>query len=211
MYIVCPLEFERSALRRLAAARGWNLACCGPGAAAVAAWARQGGPPAGSTVVLAGVAGSLRPSVPSGEAVEISSIVDEDATMEYVPRRLTKLPRVRCISVHAPLATVEAKREEAARNRADIVDMESAAFAREAIARQWRWSVVRGISDGATESLPLGVDGWTDERGKTRLLRVAGSLARQPWMVREVTLLGARSFLAMDAVQRALAGEHAGG
>jgi hypothetical protein len=30
-------------------------------------------------------------------------------------------------------------------------------------------------------------------------------------MVREVTQLGARSFLAMDAVQRALAGEHAGG
>jgi len=161
-------------------------------------------------VVLAGVAGSLRPSVPSGEAVEIASIVDEDATMEFVPRRLTTLPRVRCISVHAPLATVEAKREEAARNRADIVDMESAAFAREAIARQWRWSVVRGISDGADESLPSGVDGWTDERGKTRLLRVAGSLARRPWMVRAVTQLGARSFLAMDAVQRALAGEHAG-
>ena len=30
-------------------------------------------------------------------------------------------------------------------------------------------------------------------------------------MVREVTQLGARSFLALDAVQRALAGEHAGG
>jgi hypothetical protein len=71
--------------------------------------------------------------------------------------------------------------------------------------------VVRGISDGADESLPLGVEGWTDERGKTRLLRVVGSLARRPWMVREVTQLGARSFLAMDAVQRALAGGHVGG
>ena len=68
-----------------------------------------------------------------------------------------------------------------------------------------------GISDGAGESLPPGVEGWTDERGKTRLLRVAGSLARRPWMVREVTQLGARSFLAMDAVQRALACVHAGG
>lgn len=211
MYIVCPLEFERSALRRLAAERGWNLACCGPGAAAVAAWARRYGPPAGSTVVLAGVAGSLRPSVPPGEAVEISSVVDAEAAIEFVPRRLTELPRVRCIAVQAPLATVEAKREEAARNRADIVDMESAAFAREAIPRQWRWSVIRGISDGADESLPPGVEHWTDDRGKTRLLRVAGSLARRPWMVREVTQLGARSFLAMDAVQRALAGGHAGG
>jgi hypothetical protein len=55
------------------------------------------------------------------------------------------------------------------------------------------------------------VEGWTDARGKTRLLRVVASLARRPWMVREVTQLGARSFLAMDAVQRALACVHAGG
>lgn len=202
MHLLSPLEFERSALRGVGRRPGVRLHCCGPGAERVAAWAARAGLPAGSLVVLVGVAGALAGGLAAGAAVEVSEVVG--AGVAGPSLRLTGLPLARAVSVAAPLADADEKRAERARSGADVVDMESAAFAREAMARGWRWTIVRGISDGALDALPAGVAGWTDADGRTRAARVAVALLRRPALARDMARLGARSRRAMAAVARAL-------
>ncbi len=76
------------------------------------------------------------------------------------------------------LTTPEAKRAWAARSGADLVDLESAAFARVADENQWRWAIVRGVSDGPDTTLPADIDTWVDAGGRTRLGRVARAVLR---------------------------------
>jgi nucleoside phosphorylase len=207
MHIVCPLEFERSALRALGRRPGVALHRCGPGAAAVAAWAAREGLTAGSTVVLAGVAGGLAAEAPTGAAVEAAAVLGDGCPAGgWRPRAtLTALPRVTIVSVAAPITDAAGKRAERARSGAAVVDLEAAAFAREAEARGWRWTVVRGVSDGADDALPAGVDRWTDADGRTRPARVAAAILRRPALLPGVARLGGRSRRAMAAVAEALA------
>ena len=204
MHLVSPLEFERSALRSLAGARGWSLDRSGPGAGGIARWAARAAIPPGSVVVLAGVAGSLRATPSPGEAVEVSAVVDE-AGRRFAPEgHLTTLPRARCLSAPEPIESTEAKRAEAARDRADVVDLESAEFARIAIERGWRWHVVRGISDGHLDALPPGIDRWTDADGRTRIGAVCGALLRRQATPGDLVRIGRASTAAMKAVSAAL-------
>ena len=210
MHLVCPLEFERSALRPVARRRAWTLHCCGPGVAGVERWAGASMIPRGACVVLAGVAGGLHPGIRSETAVEVVEVLQPGALVPAPPLRLTGLPAARCLAVPAALTSVEAKREAAERHGADVVDTESAAFARVASRSRWSWTIVRGVSDGAWHSLPEGVESWTDVRGRTRLGSVAWAVARGRVSGRELVRLGGRSRMAMKAVAAALeAVEHA--
>lgn len=206
MHIVCPLEFERSALRGLARLPGVRVHRCGPGAAAVAAWAAAAGIPGGATVVLAGVAGGLGDGVPGGSAIEASAVLGDGCPEGgWRPTSaVTGLPRATVVSVAAPITDAAGKRAERTRSGADVVDLEAAAFAREAEVRGWRWAVVRGVSDGAADELPAGVGGWTGADGRTRVASVAAAIVRRPALLPEVLRLGARSRRAMAAVAVAL-------
>ena len=204
MHLVSPLEFERSALRALAGARGWSLDRSGPGAGGIARWAARAAIPPGSVVVLAGVAGSLRARPTPGEAVEVSAVVDEGGRRFAPDCQLTSLPRARCLSAREPIGSPDAKRAEAARDRADVVDLESAEFARIAIERGWRWHVVRGISDGALDALPTGIDRWTDAEGRTRIGAVLGALLRRQATPGDLVRIGRASTAAMKVVAAAL-------
>ena len=219
MHVICPLEFERSRLAHAAKARGWVLHCSGPGRAGIERWAASVRFPAGTEVVLAGVAGGLRPAAIPGTAVVPSIIVDEDGRVWHAPAR-TDLsdagapprPAVRCLSAEHVIRTPDAKRVAAERFDADLVDMESAAFARVAEAAGWNWRVIRGISDGYNEALPDGVERWTSANGRTRIGAVLGSLARRPMrlptLVPQLLALGRRSGAAMQAVEDALTERH---
>jgi len=107
--------------------------------------------------------------------------------------------------VAAPLGTPGAKRAEADRGRADIVDLEAAEFARVATARGWRWHVVRGISDGHLDALPAGIERWTDAEGRTRLGAVAAAVLRRRARIGDLVRVGRDSSAAMRAVGEALA------
>ena len=204
MHLVCPLEFERIALRALARRRRWTLHCCGPGAAGVERWAGASVIPRGARVVLAGVAGGLHPEVASGTAVEVVEVCEAGAAPTAPPLRLTGLPAARCLAVGAPLTTLESKRAATELHGADVVDTESAAFARVATRSRWSWTIVRGVSDGAEHSLPEGIAAWTDARGKTRLAPVAWAVLRGRISGGELAALGSRSVKAMKAVAAAL-------
>jgi adenosylhomocysteine nucleosidase len=204
MHIVCPLEFERSALRAVARRQGWALHCCGPGAPGVERWAGVSTIPRGARVVLAGVAGGLRPDLAPGTAVELAEVVEAGARTVVPPLRLTGLPAARCLAVPAPLVTVESKRAAALLHGADVVDTESAAFARVATRARWSWTIVRGVSDGAGDALPEGIEAWTDARGRTRLAPVAWAVLRGRISGGGLARLGGRSMMAMQALAAAL-------
>ena len=219
MHVICPLEFERSQLAHAAKARGWVLSCCGPGRAGIERWAASVRLPAGTQVVLAGVAGGLRPTAVPGIAVVPSIIVDEHAREWPVPARMGSgevgappQRAVRCLSAEHVIQTPAAKQVAAERFDADLVDMESAAFASVAEAAGWNWRVIRGISDGYNETLPDGVEQWTSANGQTRIGAVRASLARRPMrlptLVPQLLVLGRRSGAAMQAVEHALTERH---
>jgi hypothetical protein len=204
MHVLCALEFERSALAALARRRGWTMHCCGPRAAGVERWAGSAeAPPAGATVVLAGVAGATSP-IEAGRAVAVAKVVDGRGG-EWAPPLGTAAPRTACcLSVDEVLTSTEAKDRAARTHGADLVDMESAAFARLATARGWEWAVVRGISDTVDETLPEGIGDWVDERGRLRIWQVACAILRRPGLLMRLRSLRARSVAAMRAVAAAL-------
>jgi adenosylhomocysteine nucleosidase len=204
MHLVCALEFERSALAALARRRGWTLHCCGPRAAGVERWAGSAAaPPDGATVVLAGVAGATSP-IDAGHAVAVATVVDGHGG-EWAATFGTAASRTaRCLSAEAVLTSTEAKDRAARNHGADLVDLESAAFARAAAARGWRWAVVRGISDTVDETLPDGIGEWVDDRGRLRLWRVVRAIVARPSLLVRLRTLRARSVGAMRAVAAAL-------
>jgi nucleoside phosphorylase len=100
------------------------------------------------------------------------------------------------------VTTVAAKAELAARTGADMVDLESAAFASEAQRLGWNWLIVRGVSDGAEDSLPHEIDQWVDATGRTRPGAVALSLLRQPTLAPSLWQLARTSRAAMNNAAR---------
>jgi hypothetical protein len=204
MYIVCPLEFERRSLAPLARARGWTLVRTGPGTAGMDRWARGADlPPAGARVILAGLAGATAPLSPD-RAIRVGTVADQEGNEWTAPGVPEPDRAFRCLCVSHVLANPEAKDRAARQWRVDIADMESAPFARLATARGWDWAVVRGISDGVDETLPEGIEGWTDADGCTRLWKVIASILRAPTLLPRLRVLRDRSRRAMRAVAAAL-------
>jgi nucleoside phosphorylase len=198
--IVTALEHERRALERSACGRRARLACCGPGADAIERWASREGFPAGTTVILAGLAGALDHRVAPGTAQLVGTVVDLD------DRRWTPPVEGDAIVVQtaAAVTTPQQKQDLSRRTGAALVDLESAAFAAAAETRGWRWAVVRGVSDGPDDRLPESVGDWVDERGRARLAKVCAWLVRKPLDLGCVARLARRSREAMDAVARVL-------
>ncbi len=211
LHVVCPLEFERSVLARLGTGRGWTHHCAGPGRAGIERWAAgPAAPPAGARVVLAGVAGAIAP-VDAARAVVAGTVIGP-SNEEWVPT----LPGaaggpMRIVGLDHVLASVESKDRAARTHRADVVDMESAAFAREAQARGWQWAVVRGISDTVDETLPQDIGSWVDERGRLRIWRVVRAIVANPMLLRRLHRLRARSLAGLAAADAALKSLDAGG
>ena len=207
MHGVCPLRFEHEILRPAARRSGWEMSVSGPGTAGIERWAKAIRLPSGSRVVLAGVAGGLSVHAKPGTAAAASEVIDT-AGHRWTPTATLPGRTLRCLSVDAPLRTPDAKRAAATQHGADMVDMESAAFARVATERGWDWAVVRGVSDGPGDTLPPGIEHWTDAAGATRPLVMAAAVLRHPELLLTLPALGKRSTAAMRAVESVLRAPH---
>jgi hypothetical protein len=195
--VVCPLEFERRALLGAGLGTRCRVECCGPGAAAVGAWA-EGATPA-APVILCGLAGSARDPYRERAAFAARAVVLEDGRLLDPPLGAGPGPAPLIGSADRTLATLAEKAEWARRTGADLVDLESATFARIADERGWRWTVVRGVSDGPRTALPPGLDDWVDDRGRTRLGAVCGAILRRRARIRQLIRLRAAGRAAMRA------------
>lgn len=207
--VVCALRYERQVLARQGLGRFARLECCGVGAASVRAWARRCG--AGPDVLLAGLAGGLRSGFPARSAWVACAVVDE-AGRRRVPSwpAPPDLAGAVIAEAAAPLTTPAAKHAYAERRGADLVDLESGAFAAEAEARGWRWTVVRGVGDDSAAALPPDVARWVDARGRLRPGRAILSLARRPAWIGSVLRMQADGVAALrsaaEILQRLLEG-----
>jgi hypothetical protein len=195
--VVCPLEFERRALQGAGLGTVCRIECCGPGPAAVAAWCGERALTV--PVILCGLAGSVRDPYRERAAFAALAVLADDG------RRLDPVlpagpgPAPLIGSAERTLATPREKADWARRSGADLVDRESATFAPLAAERGWRWTVVRGVSDGPRTSLPAGLDEWVDDRGRTRPGAVCGAILRRHARIRQLVRLRATGRAAMRA------------
>jgi nucleoside phosphorylase len=199
--VVCPLEHERRMLERHGVGRRAALHCCGVGGDAVRRWATAIGEQRGP-VVLAGVAGALSTDVRVGEAHVIAEIRAGDEALARPP--LGHEGGAVLAAAEAPVLDPAERRQLAASTGAGMVDLESAAFARLADERSWRWGIVRGVSDDGTEGLPPLIAGWIDDRGRVRPGRIAVDLLRRPRLVAPMSRLRRQSAEALAAVARSV-------
>jgi adenosylhomocysteine nucleosidase len=214
--ILIPLQHEWSGLRRALpdlAVRA-TIEVCGIGPSAIERRLRARGPTstAGdrpSLLVLVGTSGGLREGLEIGSAGFIHRVVDGDGPdtttsigTPWLPasRASHSFPRFTVAGVGAPAATVEAKRALHERTGADVVDMESHAFAREASAREQPFAVIRGVSDGPEDVLPDGLERLIHPDGRTNWGQALGLIVRRPAMAGTLRSLGRQSDAAMAAV-----------
>ena len=198
--ILTPLVFEQRVLARAGLDSDASLSCCGPGRSTIERWAAgPTAPGARRVVILAGLAGSMRPGFPARSAYAAATVVAANGARREPPLPWTGQSAV-IASAPGTLTTPQAKRSFADSSGADLVDRESAAFAEAAEKKGWRWAIVRGVSDGPDDALPADIDDWVDGKGRTRVSSVARWLIRRPARIRPLLRLRADSVAAMEAV-----------
>ena len=185
-------------MRTMARRHGWSLQVTGIGGKAVTAAVNAATPNA--PVILAGVAGALRgaPFTKVREVVTANSVLTSPLLDEGI--RVTQADGI--------VATPEDKAALAELTGADIVDMESTAFAIAAEASGRPWAIFRGVSDGIEHSLPPGCDQWFDAQGGIRPLRAALDLVKNPADLLHILQFARRTRHAMHAVAK-LTAQHA--
>lgn len=184
--IVTPLAHERNVLHRLLRQAAVRIICCGPGKLGIERLAkRDERAESNGPVILAGLAGALTNRCAVGSAHWIGRVVTDDGKTITPPlispgvmRDDHLMPRI--TSTDTSVTQPHEKQSLAERCDADIVDLESVAFATLAEERGWQWGIVRGVSDGPDDALPHGIDEWVDETGNVRIAPILHSLIRRP-------------------------------
>ncbi|MFM1822245.1 MAG: Nicotinate-nucleotide adenylyltransferase [Planctomycetota bacterium] len=209
--VFCPLGFERRAFMRFGKL---PVVTTGPGADAIRhAFAQRDRWPIHTPrlVLLLGLAGALDDDLHAGTAVFATHVTRDgggelrsalwhrgcslEGSSAFAPGRTPECLRI--AETEAPATTPAEKTALRTATGAHLVDTESHAFAECATAAGIAWVVVRGISDGAGDTLPPEVADFVDARGETRPLRVLGAIARRPALLGELARLARRSRTAM--------------
>jgi len=126
----------------------------------------------------------------------VAAIVGDDG---QIRPPMTESPAAVVSCPPSTLTTPAAKQAWADRSGTDLVDLESAAFARIAETKGWEWGIVRGVSDGPDTALPCEIDTWVDGRGRSRPGRVLRAVLGGRVGVRRLARLRADGIAAMAA------------
>lgn len=156
----------------------------------------------GVPVILLGLAGALHDGARAGSARSVRRVVADHGAWEPalpVPARGWVVT-----AASAVVRSAAAKRDLGARTGADVVDLESAAFAEAAVRAGWRWGIVRGISDDVRDELPHEIEHMLGEGGEVRIGAVAGAVLRRPALGAALMRLRRAAADAMEAAAREL-------
>lgn len=217
---VAPLIKHRSFTKRVAGAAGATRFVRGEidHHPVVVAWTGDGARCAGEglrallaaipvrRLLVVGVAGGLSPSLEAGTVVAVARVVDAAGeapapdgawSKAYDAQRpSTKPPTAATLYSHSRIAV---SREEKAALWQDLghppvaaVDLETATFARVAHAHGVPYTVLRAVSDTATETLPVDFNRMLDAQGRVRQARVAWWALCHPWAIPRLATLGRR-------------------
>lgn len=201
--IVCALEFERAFLRRSRLAESCDLQCCGPTARGVHSWSERAKPQ--GPVILAGLAGALGPTIQAGSVWRIREVIETDFGAKWAPSvSLSQIQSASVTSASSSIKTPHERHRLQQQTGADLVDLESVAFAQIATQCNWNWAIVRAVSDDCTTTLPAGIDDWIDEAGRTRIASVMRSTLRSPRLIHTIFMLNRNGRAAMTSLARTL-------
>jgi adenosylhomocysteine nucleosidase len=147
-------------------------------------------------VLSVGFAGALDQAMKVGEIFAPSRVVDarDGSAVETGTGRGVLLSVVAVVGVEQKVKLAESYGAQA-------VDMEAAAVARGAQARDVRFGAVKAISDESTFAMPA-VDRFVDRQGRFREMAFAVSVGARPWLWSKVFQLarnGARASRALCA------------
>lgn len=218
--LVVALDVERAVLarmhRRLGLAAHLRVLQSGQGAVHARRTAGEAVSAGAEALLCIGLAGGLSADVASGDIVVARTVVDETgaawrcdaAWVDAIVRRLGGRVHVgTLLSASTVIGTPAAKTAAAARYGALACDMEAAAVALVAAESGVPFVAVRVISDGPDDALPLGVEGWVDDRGGSRIAPVLAALVSpREWRPLLALIRGyrrARASLARVAVELA--------
>jgi adenosylhomocysteine nucleosidase len=179
----------------------WMAACAGAGqAAATRAFAgiEEGGPI--DLIFSIGWAGALRPEIAAGSAHNVAGVIDVRTGERFHCEAgagdlwLATSPKV---------AGQAEKRRLASTYNAALVDMEAAAIARLAAARDIPFYSMKGVSDGLNDHLP-DFNRFLSPRGQIRLARLTLFTALQPWYWPGLLRMGENSKRASQNIAESL-------
>jgi len=210
--ILAATQFELASLRAAVEKHGIpvSFACIGVGPGAVLRWgnshpaAQAAESPIGRTVILAGLAGALDPNMKVGSARSARMIIGAGADWAH-PRPAYQPPlRSNNTAVIAAVdrvcTTAIEKRALRQQTQADMVDMESAAFAAIASAREWNWAVLRGVSDDHATALAPWMTALVHDNGSLNVLALFAALLRRPSRMMQLIAMRSAAHQAMRAV-----------
>jgi hypothetical protein len=202
--ILCPTRFENGHVRSLARQLGAECRVIGVGCGCEPLLRRIAeAHPGPRTVLLAGIAGSLRDHATVGRAFLAERVIDEHGAV-HLPTIVSGVDRLPLTCARDVVVGEAAREATAARTGAAMVDMESGPFARVAHACGWRWGVLRGISDDAARELPHEVMRWLRLDGGTNWGNLAIDLATKPRLWSPVAAMVRHANAAMRSVHAAL-------
>ncbi len=168
-------------------------------------------------IILVGVGGSLDRNVSVGSAWVGSCIVDKWGHRwrctwpTTVDSGAVGIGMTTILGSDEVLRTAVVKAEARHEMHAGIVDTESHLLAAWIASLEIemqdtrsknipRFGVIRGISDGAENDLPIGIEDWIDATGKVRHIRAGLNILRRPRMILQVSKLARQSEVAMRRV-----------
>jgi hypothetical protein len=165
-------------------------------------------------VISSGVCGALAPDLSAGDLVLPESVLGPSGErLNVTPTRHRQASDLggsarggTLVTSREIVATAAAKAALFASTGAVAVDMESSVILAHAAAAGCPTLVVRGVSDGANESVPLELIELMTPAGKLRPVRVLALAVTRPRLLPRALALGQATRRALTAVARVLAG-----
>ncbi len=198
--VICPLSFEARAARRVLPTDA-TIIISAPGEKPTRA-ATQAAIKAGhKTIILFGVAGAIRDAPAAASLHAVRTKTHDPIFCPLVPTG------PQACTLHEPLYSVERKAALCYEMSPEvsIIDCESWFFADECTRASVRWLVIRSISDGPADALPIQTIRWTNSAGKTRKRVVIKDALKDPSLISPLIALARRSSKNLKAATRLLA------
>jgi nucleoside phosphorylase len=154
--------------------------------------------------ISSGLAGALCESLSIGEIVAPDELLAEMKHADLGSDRIKVDEELRKLALHQGAKStdcllttdqvlVKASQKKSCGSRAQSVDMESFEIVKEAMAWGARSLVIRAISDGATEDMPINFNLTLNEKNQVSMAKVMMQLARNPLALPSLIRFGKQS------------------
>ncbi len=156
-------------------------------------------------VMVVGIAGGVGPTVKIGDLVFADVVIDKATGTEYRPTHLGNPIRRGRLVTSDDFLIEPGMVEQLTADGVVALDMETAAVAEVCVSRGCAWSVIRAISDMATDHPDAAVLGLAKPDGSPNGPAIAKFLVTKPWRIPQLAKLQQGAKLAATAAANAAA------